>query len=112
MSGVISIRSLQGRNECRSLSLMFAVAVNGTRTTLGGALSSLTALKKFVISSLTQWIVEARCLSRIVALDGVAKPRGVVCGRHLPTDKVARLQCFTFSKIPRLRTTRSCIALG
>ena len=48
MSSVISIRSLQRRNECRALSLMFAMAVNsGTRTTLGGAISSLTGLKKF-----------------------------------------------------------------
>ena len=102
MSGVISIRSLQRRNECRSLSLMFAMVVNSrTRTTLGVAPASLKALKKFVISSLTQWIMEARCLSRIVALDGVAQPRGVVCGRHLPTDKVPGFVEFHLLKGPR-----------
>ena len=41
MSGVISIRSLQRRNECRLLSLMFVMAVNaGTRATIGGAPTS------------------------------------------------------------------------
>jgi hypothetical protein len=41
MSGVINrIRSLQRRNECRSLGLMSAMAVNsGTRAALGGCAS-------------------------------------------------------------------------
>ena len=55
MSGVISMRALQRRNERRSLSLMFAMVVNSrTRATLGVAPASLTALNKFVISSLTR----------------------------------------------------------
>jgi hypothetical protein len=61
---VISIRSLQRRNECRALSLMFALAVNaGTRTTLRGRLGRSRDSSHSMISSLTQWMMEAMCVS-------------------------------------------------
>jgi hypothetical protein len=66
MSGVIKrIRSLQRRNECRSLSLMSAMAVNsGTRATLGGCACVAHAAPAIRKSRRQRnGLLEARCLS-------------------------------------------------
>ena len=52
MPGVISTPPLQRRNECRALSLMFAIAVNsGTRTMLDGMLPPFKKFDDLVVDA-------------------------------------------------------------